>query len=85
MDVYKGETEEIIRRFRSGTLNYPDCLAALDAALAGVVPYLAPDQTDRFRAITAAANETVMREMALRKPARARAAAVGSQESAATQ
>jgi hypothetical protein len=76
MEVYKRETEEIIRRFRDRELSYPDCLAALDAALAGVVPYLTAAQLDSFRAITAAANDTVLREMEQRKLLPAQALAI---------
>ena len=39
-EVYKSETQEIIRRFLARRLSFPDCIAALDAALAGLVPRL---------------------------------------------
>lgn len=77
MEVYKRETEEIIGRFRSGKLSYPDCLAALDAAFVGVVPYLTEAQMVSFRAITAAANEAVTQEIQRRKQRSAQAADTG--------
>jgi hypothetical protein len=42
MEVYKQETREVIRRFLARRLSFPDCIAALDAALAGLVPKVAP-------------------------------------------
>jgi hypothetical protein len=38
MEVYKHQTEEIIRRFLKGRISFPECIAALDAALAGFMP-----------------------------------------------
>ena len=65
MEVYKRETEEIIRRFLKRQLSFPDCVAALDAALAGLLP-LEPSQYDEVRAVMLANNDIVMDEMARR-------------------
>jgi len=34
MEVYDRETHEIIRRFLARRIGFPECIAALDAALA---------------------------------------------------
>ena len=70
MEVYKQETKEVVRRFRSHQLSFPHTIAALDAALAGVLPKLKPEQLDEVRAVMLAANATVMEEMARRSTAR---------------
>jgi predicted Zn-ribbon and HTH transcriptional regulator len=66
VEVYKRETREIIRRFLIHNLSFPSCIAALDAALAGLLPRLQPDQIEKVRAVMLANNEQVMEEMARR-------------------
>jgi len=56
----------VIRRFLIHQLSFPNCIAGLDAALAGVLPRLKPEQLDRVRAEMLANNATVMEEMARR-------------------
>ena len=63
MEVYKRETREIIRRFLSRQLSFPNSIAALDAALAGLMPRLQPEQIDEVRAVMLANNDIVMTEM----------------------
>jgi hypothetical protein len=63
MEVYKSETREIIKRFLARNLSFPDCIAALDAALAGLVPRLQDGQLLPLRALMLANNEIVMKEM----------------------
>jgi hypothetical protein len=63
VEVYKAETEEIIRRFLARRLSFPDCIAALDAALAGLVPRLRHEDLDALRSLMLANNEIVMKEM----------------------
>ena len=43
VDAYKAECAEILRRFLEHRLNHQHCIAALDAAVAGVVLRLSPD------------------------------------------
>ena len=64
--MYKGETREVLRRFVLRQLSFPRCIAALDAALAGVLPRLRPEQLDEVRAVMLANNATVTEEMAKR-------------------
>jgi len=66
MEVYKGETQEVIRRFLLRQLSFPKCIAALDAALAGLLPRLEPQQLDEVRTLMLANNEAVMADMARR-------------------
>jgi hypothetical protein len=63
MEVYKRETREVIRRFLNRQLSFPNCIAALDAALAGLLPRLQPGQLDEVRALMLANNAIVMEEM----------------------
>jgi hypothetical protein len=63
MEVYKGETKIVVNRFLRNRLSFPDCIAALAAALAGLVPRLTGEQIAPLRAIMLANNETVMKEM----------------------
>jgi hypothetical protein len=66
MEVYERETRKIVRRFLALRLSFPDCIAALDAALAGVIPALTGDQIPRLRIVMLANNEIVMKEMGKR-------------------
>ena len=63
MEVYERETQEVLKRFLERRLNLADCIAALDAALAGLVPMLTGEQIPRLRTIMLANNEIVMKEM----------------------
>jgi len=67
MEAYERETEEIIKSFLARTLSFPDCIAALDAALADVIPRLEDGQLPcRLRIVMVANNEVVMKEMGRR-------------------
>jgi hypothetical protein len=65
VEVYKKEAQEVIRRFLARRITFPRCVAALDAALAGI-PVLTGDELEELRAVVVANNEIVMREMARR-------------------
>src|SRR3954447_11268604 len=74
MEVYKTETREVLDRFLSHRLTFPACIAALDAALAGLLPRLRPEELPALRELMLANNEIVMKEMqrrAQRKTAKA--------------
>ena len=68
--MYERETQEVMNRFLERRLSFPECIAALDAALAGLIPTLTGLEIPRLRAIMLANNETVMKEMDRRSPAR---------------
>jgi hypothetical protein len=38
MEVFENETREVINRFLGHRLSFPECMAALDSALAGLIP-----------------------------------------------
>jgi hypothetical protein len=63
VEAYETETTEIVKRFLRHRLNFPDCISALDAALACFVPRLTSEQISRLRIIVLANNEIVMKEM----------------------
>jgi hypothetical protein len=63
MEVYKSETKEVLSRFLDRRLSFPDCIAALDAALAGLLPRLHPDELPALRELMLANNAIVMKEM----------------------
>jgi hypothetical protein len=77
MKVYKAETREIVRRFLARKVSFPNCIAALDAALAALIrrPLTAAQMTQRsgspdmseIRAVMLANNETIMDEMTRRE------------------
>ncbi len=66
MEVYKSETKEVLSRFLSHRLTFPACIAALDAALAGLLPRLRPEELPALRELMLANNDVVMKEMELR-------------------
>ena len=68
MEVYKRETEEVLKRFLDRKLSFPDCIAALDAALTRLIPRLTDEKLASVRALILANNETVMKEMERRGP-----------------
>jgi len=63
MEVYKRETQRVIKRFLGHRLSFPECIAGLDAAFADLIPRLTAEQSTRLRIVMLANNETVMKEM----------------------
>src|ERR1035437_10870048 len=68
MEVYKGETREVIKRFLNHRLSFPDCIAALDAAFRSLTPRLTGEQFAPLRALILENNDMVMKEMERRGP-----------------
>jgi hypothetical protein len=66
--AYEHDTHEIINRFLAQGLSFPECIAALDAALADLIPRLQDGQLFRLRIVMLANNEIVMKEMERRGP-----------------
>jgi hypothetical protein len=54
--------------FLAHRLTFPQCIAALDAALAGFIPRMMPEDLIGLRAVMLASNEIVMKEMERRGP-----------------
>jgi hypothetical protein len=67
MESYKSETREVVNRFLRHKLDFPDCIATLDAALAALIPKLNPEELPALRDVVLANNEIVMREMERRE------------------
>lgn len=63
MQAYETETTEIIKRFLRHKLKFPECISALDAALARLTPRMTDEQVGRLRIVILANNEIVMKEM----------------------
>lgn len=63
MEIYKHETEKVVKRFLRHQISFSDCIAALDAALATLIPKLRPEELPALRAVMLANNERVMKEM----------------------
>jgi hypothetical protein len=87
MEVYKSETREVLDRFLARRLSFPDCIAALDAALAGLLPRLRPKELPALRELMLANNAIVMKEMerrGQRKKAKASPAEIVPAPKAAT-
>ena len=61
MDTYRRETRKLIDRFHR--LSFPDCIAALEAALADFMYRFNPEQLDSVRALMLTNNDIVMKEM----------------------
>ena len=70
MEAYKKERRKVIRRFLRYETGLPQCIAALDPALADFVPRMTAKDLPELRAIKLANNETVMKEMERRGPSR---------------
>ena len=68
MEMYERETTKIVNRFLRHRLTFPRCIAALDAALANLIPRLTSGQATRLRIVMLANNEIVMKEMERRGP-----------------
>lgn len=53
MEVYRSETREILKRFVENRITRAECIAALDSALAAVIPDLDPADLPTVQAIMA--------------------------------
>ena len=68
MEAYKSETQKVIKLFLAHRISFPDCIAALDAALARFIPKMHREELPALRALMLANNERVMKEMERRPP-----------------
>src|SRR5258706_3726230 len=66
MGAYESATRRIVNRFIRHELSFPDCLAALDAALAELKPRLTDAQLPVLRALMLTTNARVMNELEAR-------------------
>jgi hypothetical protein len=70
MEVYRKQTQKILKRFLNREIAFPECVAALDHALAMYLPKTPAEELPSLRAILLANNETVMKEMERREKQR---------------
>ena len=63
MEAYEIETTEIVKSFLQRKIDFPECIEALNAALARLVPNMTGGQISRLRMVMLANNEIVMKEM----------------------
>ena len=70
MEIYRKQTQKIIKSFLDREIAFPECIAALDHALAGRIQTLLPEELLNLRAVMLANNETVMKEMEKREKQR---------------
>jgi hypothetical protein len=63
MEAYRSETREVVERFLRRRISFPECISALDAALARFVPRLTDEKLPALRALMFANNQRVMEEM----------------------
>ena len=68
MDTYRLQTRGVLDRFLEHRLSFPECIAALDAALADFMSRFNPEQLASVRALMLANNDIVMKEMERRGP-----------------
>lgn len=66
MDAYKRATKRVVNRFLRRGISFPECIHALDAALAKAIPRLKPEELPDLRAVLLANNGLVMKEMQMR-------------------
>jgi hypothetical protein len=67
MQAYESEADAIVSRFLDLKLSYPECIAALDAALAGLILTLTGEELPRLRIVVLSNNEIVVKEMERRR------------------
>lgn len=63
MEVYKAETQEILKRYADQRISRHQCVQALNAAAVGTIHNLKPDQLKEFQDAVRA-NEEALREHA---------------------
>ena len=57
MQVYKNETQIAVTHFLGNRFNFAECIAALDAALAGLLPTLKREQLSEVQEVMLANHE----------------------------
>ena len=71
MEVYRRETQRVVKSFLRHQLSFPNCISALDAALAALIPRLDSaryqEELPTLRTVMLANNERVMKEMERRE------------------
>jgi hypothetical protein len=63
MEAYKRATKRVVNSFLRHEISFPECVHALDAALAKSIPRLKPEELPELRAWMLTNNGIVMKEM----------------------
>jgi hypothetical protein len=67
MEGYKRAIKRVVSSFLRHETSFPECIHALDAALAKAIPRLKPEELPELRAVLLANNGIVMKEMERRE------------------
>ena len=67
MRVYGRESTEILKRFRQRRISFDECIAALGAAFAGILPPPEGEERKVLQALARATHNAVMKEMERRE------------------
>ena len=70
MEVYKKQTQKIVKSFLGHQTTFPECIPALDAALVRFIKRRGSGEFLAIQAVLLANNETVMQEMEKREKER---------------
>ena len=70
MELYKKQTQKTLKRFLDREITFPECVAALDHALANFIQRGRAEEIGAIRAVMLANNGTVMKEMEKREKQR---------------
>jgi hypothetical protein len=71
MEVYRRQTQKIVKSFLDRKIAFPECISALNHALATFVRRVRAEELPAIRAVMLTNNETVMKEMEKRERYRA--------------
>ena len=66
MEVYKRETEEILKHFLNQEMGFPECIDALNAEFADVLTRLGGKELDSLRTLLMAYDDILTKEIARR-------------------
>ena len=70
MELYKKQTQKTLKRFLDREITFPECVAALDHALANFIKRGRAEEIAAIRAVMLANNGIVMKEMEKREKQR---------------
>ena len=65
--ISKSTQHEVLKCFLHHSFTFPECISALDSALAALIPNLKPSQLPDLGAVMLANNDRVMKEMEKRE------------------
>ena len=63
MEVYKKQTQKIVKSFLDHQMAFPECISTLDAALVRFIKRRGHGESPAIKTVLLANNDTVMQEM----------------------